>query len=375
MKFIPGIVIYADVGVSRKLCSSKIIRTFSTNQGFDDSSFNQRSFESANLSQQRPIDGTFRNTSSFKPFYQRVDRAQRDYRHTNPGFDNSRINQSSFQSPNYSEQRPFRDTTGKAPSYKPFYQSRDRDHIDHNSTNTGFDNKRFNQGKFEFGNSSEQQPFGDTTGKTSASKSFYHQLDRAEREYNKSFQGSGFNSENTSASLDGLDESINTLCDGMDSKLKEAAAYFEFDPVEVDKDDYSFRKDVTFYPGNTYDTKDLDLRKRAVQKPWKRPSFQTTTKEVLEKADFRNVRFLANFITDAGIIIKRSTTGISAKAQRKVAREIKTARAFGLLPFTTMGTKQFVYGRTMENLESDYAYESYYHNFVDDTDANVEPLE
>ncbi|RAL38581.1 unnamed protein product [Cuscuta campestris] len=348
MKSILGIVVYANVGVSRKLCSSKMIRTFSTNQEFDDSSFNQRSFEPANPSEQRPIDGTFRSAPTFKPYYQRVDRAQRDYRHTNPGFDNSRINRSSFQSPNYSEQRPFRDS---------------------------MDNKRFNQGKFEFGNYSEQQPFGDTTGKTSASKSFYHQLDRAEREYNKSFQGSGVNSENTSASLDGLDESINTLCDGMDSKLKEAAAYFEFDPVEVEKDGYSFRKDVAFFPGNTYDTKDLDLRKRAVQKPWKRPSFQTTTKEVLEKADFRNVRFLANFITDAGIIIKRSTTGISAKAQRKVAREIKTARAFGLLPFTTMGTKQFVYGRTMENLESDYAYESYYHNFVDDTDAHVESVE
>ncbi|KAI6705382.1 hypothetical protein NL676_008344 [Syzygium grande] len=40
---------------------------------------------------------------------------------------------------------------------------------------------------------------------------------------------------------------------------------------------------------------------------------------------FKNVRFLANFITAGGIIIKRSSTHISAKAQRKVAREIKTA--------------------------------------------------
>nr|KYP33383.1 hypothetical protein KK1_045764 [Cajanus cajan] len=62
----------------------------------------------------------------------------------------------------------------------------------------------------------------------------------------------------------------------------------------------------------------------------------------------QNVRFLANFIT----------TGISAKAQMKVAWEIKTARAFGLLPFTTMGTKSFVFGRNMKNLEKDFAYES-----------------
>nr|BBB03493.1 ribosomal protein S18 [Cuscuta japonica] len=243
------------------------------------------------------------------------------------------------------------------------------------STNPRFDNFNLNQSPFEPANQSEQRPFGDTTGKTPTSNSFYQELDKAERDYNRSFQGFNVNSENRSTSLDGLDDSINTLSDGMDSRLKEAATYFEFDLDEVNKEDYSFRKDVTFFPGNTYDIKDLDLRKPGVQKPMKRPSFQTTTEEVLQKADFRNVRFLANFITDAGIIIKRSSTKISAKAQRKVAREIKTARAFGLLPFTTMGTKHFVFGRTMESLDDDYSYESHYsRNFVD-TDASVEPLE
>jgi hypothetical protein len=101
----------------------------------------------------------------------------------------------------------------------------------------------------------------------------------------------------------------------------------------------------------------------------------------------QNVRFLANFITEAGIIIKRkqvrwmfltftihngvllvhmmnpsfylslAQTGISAKAQRKIAREIKTARAFGLMPFTTMGTKAFQFGKTMENRDQDFEYE------------------
>ena len=38
----------------------------------------------------------------------------------------------------------------------------------------------------------------------------------------------------------------------MDGKLKNAAIYFEFDPDEIEKEDYSFRYDATFWPGSTY---------------------------------------------------------------------------------------------------------------------------
>ncbi|KAM3402512.1 hypothetical protein ACQJBY_006407 [Aegilops geniculata] len=75
-----------------------------------------------------------------------------------------------------------------------------------------------------------------------------------------------------------------------------------------------------------------------------------------------NVRFLSNFLTEAGIIIKRSQTKISAKAQRKVAREIKTARALGLMPFTTMGKKPFMFGRSAEE---DASEEEYGYDFVE----------
>ncbi|PHT48858.1 hypothetical protein CQW23_13066 [Capsicum baccatum] len=115
---------------------------------------------------------------------------------------------------------------------------------------------------------------------------------------------------------------------------------------------------------------DIDLKKPGVRKPKRKVEFETTTEEVLCKSDLR-VCILANFITEAGILVKRSKTGISAKAQRKIAREIKTARAFGLMPFTTMGTKQFVFGRTMEDVDADYEYEIYDTNFVD-TEAGRE---
>jgi hypothetical protein len=55
--------------------------------------------------------------------------------------------------------------------------------------------------------------------------------------------------------LDGLDESFNTLSDGMDGKLKKAATYFEFDEEEIAKDDYAFRPDMTFRPEMTYEMK------------------------------------------------------------------------------------------------------------------------
>ncbi|KAF8402644.1 hypothetical protein HHK36_010733 [Tetracentron sinense] len=212
---------------------------------------------------------------------------------------------------------------------------------------------------FESADDFERRIFGGSSNNSPNTDSFYQKLDRLEKARGQYGIGSKLSGGNNSQFLDGLDESFNTLSDGMDGKLRKAATYFEYNPDEIIKDDYTFRPDMTFRPGMTYEIKDLDLTKPGVRKPFKRYEFQVTTEEVLRKADFRNVRFLANFLTEAGIIIKRSKTGISAKAQRKVAREIKTARAFGLMPFTTMGTKPFIFGKTMEDLDDDYEYDNY----------------
>ncbi|TKY58256.1 30S ribosomal protein S18 [Spatholobus suberectus] len=200
----------------------------------------------------------------------------------------------------------------------------------------------------------EFEQFGENPGRYAQFDSILEKINQQGKARHRSGSVNGASSE----MMDDLEESYDTLSDGMDGKLKNAATYFEFDEDEIDKEDYAFRYDANFPLGSTYDTKALDLTKPGVRKPPIRNEFKVTTKEVLSQADFRNVRFLANFITEAGIIIKRSKTGISAKAQRKVAREIKTARAFGLMPFTTMGTKSFVFGRTMENLDEDFAYQS-----------------
>jgi hypothetical protein len=55
--------------------------------------------------------------------------------------------------------------------------------------------------------------------------------------------------------LDGLKRSFDTLSYGMDGKLNNAARYFEFDPIEIDKDYYSYPYDTTFHQGSKYNLK------------------------------------------------------------------------------------------------------------------------
>ncbi|KAJ4827783.1 hypothetical protein Tsubulata_021257 [Turnera subulata] len=209
----------------------------------------------------------------------------------------------------------------------------------------------------------ERRIFGESSRTGSNSDSFFQKLDRLQKSRRTNLMSDG-------EEMDELDESFNTLSDGMDGELKKAATFFEVDEEELGSEGYTFRPDMSFEPGGTYETRDLDLTKPGVYKPPIRDDLNVTTEEVLAKADFRNVAFLANFITEAGIIIKRSKTGISAKAQRKIAREIKTARAFGLMPFTTMGTKSFAFGVNMENQDADYQYEIANADYVDEEEPH-----
>ncbi|EER91672.1 uncharacterized protein LOC8067566 [Sorghum bicolor] len=169
--------------------------------------------------------------------------------------------------------------------------------------------------------------------------------------------GFGALSDKSSSGFIGLYDSSN---DSINQTLGNVARFQTDDDSSEDdqweEDDFDFRPDVTYRRGSTYSVRDLDLTRPAAAKNPPRPQFETTTAEVLRKADFRNVRFLSHFLTEAGIIIKRSQTRISAKAQRKIAREIKTARAFGLMPFTTMGRRPFIFGRSAEEHYSEEEY-------------------
>ncbi|TVU27831.1 hypothetical protein EJB05_19332 [Eragrostis curvula] len=237
---------------------------------------------------------------------------------------------------------------------------------------------------FQSGNGESMEEFEQRLfGKTGPNEGpLYNKLDRVGNAGRRYGMGSGmgaFGNRSGSETMGGFD----SLNDGLSGMLGDAARNFQADDDEDEEDDedFEFRPDVTFRRGSMYNTRDLDLTRPAAAKNPPRPQFETTTKEVLRKADFRNVRFLSNFLTEAGIIIKRSQTRISAKAQRKIAREIKTARAFGLMPFTTMGRRPFIFGRSAEEHHSE---EEYGYDFVEkegepdedneDTAPAVEPV-
>jgi small subunit ribosomal protein S18 len=51
------------------------------------------------------------------------------------------------------------------------------------------------------------------------------------------------------------------------------------------------------------------------------------------KIDYKDIELLSKFISPRGRIMPRTHTGVSAKAQRKLAASIKRARMIALLPF------------------------------------------
>jgi small subunit ribosomal protein S18 len=58
---------------------------------------------------------------------------------------------------------------------------------------------------------------------------------------------------------------------------------------------------------------------------------QLLDSDVLDRVTFRDAEVLKLFISTQGKILPRRKTGVSARHQRRVAREIKRAREIGLI--------------------------------------------
>ena len=55
--------------------------------------------------------------------------------------------------------------------------------------------------------------------------------------------------------------------------------------------------------------------------------------QLIKKINYKEYKFLRKFITEQGKIIPGYVTGVSAKYQRMLTKEIKKARNIALLPY------------------------------------------
>jgi len=53
----------------------------------------------------------------------------------------------------------------------------------------------------------------------------------------------------------------------------------------------------------------------------------------IETINYKDTKFLSNFISDQGKILPRRTTGLNSKQQKRITKLIKRARIAALLPF------------------------------------------
>lgn len=119
---------------------------------------------------------------------------------------------------------------------------------------------------------------------------------------------------------------------------------------------FSFRPEgPVFYPGMEYEPEELDvMRPVPVRKREMRPKEEIRVEEVVDNADFRNVRYLTKFITETGCIIARREFKMRKKSHNRITKAIKTARFFGLMPYTNMGRPKFVFNEPFDEFSEFY---------------------
>ncbi|KAJ1719944.1 hypothetical protein LPJ53_005361 [Coemansia erecta] len=94
-----------------------------------------------------------------------------------------------------------------------------------------------------------------------------------------------------------------------------------------------------FFPKQTYTPRDLN--EMTVLKNTRKPEVVSSANDPfvalgINPLDyFKNSLVLGTFVTDMGKIKPRYKTGLTAKSQRRLAKAIKRARSFGLMPVTS----------------------------------------
>lgn len=73
--------------------------------------------------------------------------------------------------------------------------------------------------------------------------------------------------------------------------------------------------------------------RKAKNRKMKRLPKKKATRVNLAEIDYKNLRFLQQFVSDRGKLLPRRITNISAKSQRAIAVAVRRARMLAWIPF------------------------------------------
>ncbi|KAJ1978690.1 hypothetical protein H4R35_001799 [Dimargaris xerosporica] len=96
----------------------------------------------------------------------------------------------------------------------------------------------------------------------------------------------------------------------------------------------------TFDKGQVFDPRELDEQKADLARrqdnliPKKIRSDRFTRQGINPLNEYRDVNMLSQYVTEMGRIKHRRHTNLTNKSHRRIAKAIRRARAFGLLPVT-----------------------------------------
>jgi ribosomal protein S18 len=99
----------------------------------------------------------------------------------------------------------------------------------------------------------------------------------------------------------------------------------------IDYETVNFHKQIG--PNQTYHPRDLNERHFKPKKEQKQNDIIRML-DIDVKKEYKNTKLLSYFVTSIGSIKPSEKTGLDSRNQRKIAKAIKRARHFGLLPFT-----------------------------------------
>jgi small subunit ribosomal protein S18 len=79
----------------------------------------------------------------------------------------------------------------------------------------------------------------------------------------------------------------------------------------------------------------MTLQNESITRQDEKPKYCRITKAGIKYIDYKDPKFLYQFLNDQGKILPRRLTGTSIKYQKKITQAVKRARHIAVLPYVT----------------------------------------